>query len=315
MLQVLIGSKIPFMRYRRYAYIFSASIILAGLISVIAHHGFRLGVDFAGGVLVEYRFDQKIQTDHLRKALANGGYGDAEIQASEGGESFLISVPSPEERIAGEAPPSQRILQAVQNEIPGIHGDLLREEVVGPRVGRELRGKAFWAVVLALLGILVYVGVRYEFKFALGGVASIMHDELVILSIISFTNTEITIPIIAALLTIAGYSINDTIVVFDRIRERLKGSGRTADAPLFDLSINQTLSRTIITALTVIFTIEALLFMGGRVIHDFSFAMLVGVGFGTYSSVYVASALALDLTLWSEKRKQAVQAQAARVKA
>jgi preprotein translocase SecF subunit len=315
MLQVLVGHKIPFMKYRKYAYIFSSMLILAGIISFAVHGGLRMGVDFAGGILVEYKFDQKLTADHLRDALGRGGFADAEIQASEGGEAFLIRVPSPEERIAGEAPPSERILRAIQAEFPGVKGELLREEVVGPRVGRELTQKAFWAVILALAGILIYVGIRYEFKFALGGVIALAHDILVVLSLISITDKEFTIPVLAALLTIGGYSINDTIVVFDRIRERLKGSGRAPDAALFDLSINQTLSRTIITALTVILTIEALLFMGGSVIHDFAFAMLVGVGFGTYSSIFVASALALDITLASEKRRKEAEAQAVRVKA
>lgn len=315
MLQVLVGYKIPFMKYRRYAYIFSSLIILAGIVSYFVHGGLRMGVDFAGGILVEYKFDQQVSADHLRTALARGGYADAEIQSSEGGQAFLIRVPAPEERIAGEAPPSEKILRSIQADFPRIKGELLREEVVGPRVGRELSTKAFWAVIVALAGILIYVGVRYEFKFALGGVAALAHDILVVLSMISITNKEFTIPVLAALLTIGGYSINDTIVVFDRIRERLKGSGRAPDAAIFDLSVNQTLSRTIITALTVIFTIEALLFMGGSVIHDFAFAMLIGVGFGTYSSVFVASALALDLSLGAEKRRQAAEAQAARVKA
>lgn len=315
MLQVLLGSKIPFMRYRRYAYIFSILLILAGVASVVIKGGFRLGVDFAGGVMVEYRFDQSIEADQLRSALAAGGWPTAEIQASEGGKAFLVRVPSSEERRAGDASPSTKMLAAIQEQIPGLQGELLREEVVGPRVGRELRGKAFWAVFVALLGILVYVGFRYEFKFALGGVAALSHDVLIVLAFLSFTNKEITIPVIAALLTVGGYSINDTIVVFDRIRERMKGSGRTPDAPVFDLSINQTLSRTVITALTMIFTIEALLFMGGQVIHDFAFAMLVGVAIGTYSSIYVASSIALDLNLSSERRRQAHQAQAAKVKA
>jgi preprotein translocase subunit SecF len=303
------------MRYRRYAYAFSILLILAGVASVVIKGGFRLGVDFAGGVLVEYRFDRQLEADQLRGALAGGGWPTAEIQASEGGEVFLIRVPSDEERLAGEASPSSRILTAIQQEIPGLEGELLREEVVGPRVGRELRGKAFWAVLVALLGILIYVGIRYEFKFALGGVAALTHDVLVVLTFLSFTNKEITIPVIAALLTVGGYSINDTIVVFDRIRERMKGSGRAPDEPIFDLSINQTLSRTIITALTLIFTIEALLFMGGQVIHDFAFAMLIGVAIGTYSSIYVASAIALDLNLSGERRRQAQQAQAAKLKA
>jgi preprotein translocase SecF subunit len=315
MLQVLVGYKIPFMKYRKYTYMFSSMIILAGAISFAVHGGLRMGVDFAGGILVEYKFDQKLSADHLRDALGRGGFSNAEIQASEGGEAFLIRIPSPEERIAGEAPPSERILQVVQAASPGVKGELLREEVVGPRVGRELRTKAFWAVLLVLVGILLYVGVRYEFKFALGAVVALAHDILVVLALISITNKEFTIPVLAALLTIGGYSVNDTIVVFDRIRERLKGSGRSPDAALFDLAVNQTLSRTVITGLATILTLEALLFMGGTVIHDFAFAMLIGVLFGMYSSIYVASALALDITLASEKRRQAAEAQAARVKA
>ncbi|MBD3160846.1 MAG: protein translocase subunit SecF, partial [Candidatus Latescibacteria bacterium] len=293
MLQILLGSRVPFMRYRRYAYVFSIALILAGAASVLMKGGFRLGVDFAGGILVEYRFDRSIAADELRQALAAGEWGgEAEIQASEEGRLFLIRIPSAEVRIAGEEAPSETILALVQDRFPGIEADLLREEMVGPRVGRELQSKAFWAVLVALIGILLYVGIRYEFKFALGGVAALTHDVLVVLSFLSFTNKEISIPVIAALLTVGGYSINDTIVVFDRIRERLKGSGRPLDPQLTDLSVNQTLSRTIITALTLIFTIEALLFMGGQVIHDFAFAMLVGVAIGTYSSIYIASALA-----------------------
>jgi preprotein translocase SecF subunit len=314
MLQVLLGSRIPFMGFRRYTYVFSLALILAGAASVLLKGGFRLGVDFAGGILVEYRFDSVIETDQLRSALARAGWETAEIQASEGGRVFLIRIPSEETRVPGEASPSARILGAIQQEILGVQGDLLREEVVGPRVGRELRGKAFWAVLVALLGILIYVGFRYEFRFAVGGVAALSHDVLVVLSFLSFTNKEISIPVIAALLTVGGYSINDTIVVFDRIRERTKGSGKAPDEALFNLSINQTLSRTIITALTLIFTIEALLFMGGQVIHDFAFAMLIGVAIGTYSSIYVASAIALDLSLASDRRRLAQQAQTAKLK-
>ncbi len=315
MFQLLVGAKVPFISYRRYAYIFSSLILLAGLVSFIAHGGFRLGVDFAGGILVEYRFSHKLEADQLRAALSRGGYPEAEIQASEGGEVFLIRVPSPEERIAGEAPPSDKILAAVQSEIPDIEGELLREEVVGPRVGKELGRKAFWAILFALLGILIYVGIRYEFKFAFGGIVALLHDVLVILAFFSLMNKEITIPVIAALLTIGGFSINDTIVIFDRVRERLKGSGRPADEEIFNLAINQTLSRTLITTLTVLFTTEALYFLGGPVIHDFSLAVLLGVIFGSYSTIFIASALALDLTLAAERRRKAAEAQAARIKA
>jgi len=315
MFQILVGSKIPFMKYRRHAYILSALIILAGAASLIVKGGFRLGVDFAGGILVEYRFDRVIQADDLRAALSGGGWAGAEIQASEGGRTFLIRIPVPDERQAGEQSPSAQMLRLVKEKVPGIEGELLREEFVGPRVGRELRGKAFWAVLISLLLILTYVTIRYEFKYGLGGIIALAHDVLVVMAILSFMNKEITIPVIAALLTVAGYSINDKIVVFDRVRERKKGSGRQADAAMIDMSLNQTLSRTIITGVCVILTLETLLLMGGAVIHDFAFAILVGVLVGTYSSIFIGSGISLDLILAAEDRRLEREERAAKLKA
>ncbi len=294
MLQILQNTRIPFMRYRKFAYMLSGAIIAVGLISVAMHGGFRLGVDFTGGRLMEYRFSQPLQTDHLRQVVDKLGIQGAEIQSiGEGNQDFLIRLPVEEEKLASVSP-SATILQSVLAANPGMQGELRREELVGPRVGRELRGKAVLAVIIALAGIFLYVGIRYEFTFAAGGVISLAHDVLVTLLMFSVFNKEITISVVAALLTIGGYSINDTVVVFDRIREQGKLFSKRSLQDVMDLGVNSTLSRTLITSATVFYTVAALFFLGGEVIHDFAFAMLWGVGFGTYSSVYVASALALE---------------------
>ena len=186
---------------------------------------------------------------------------------------------------------------------PGTTVELRRTESVGPKVGSELRQKAIWAVLCSLGVILLYVGIRYEFKYAFGAVVALLHDVLVTLGVLCFLHREISLTVLAALLTIAGYSVNDTIVVFDRIRERSKALRKEKHSRVMDIAVNETLSRTVITAFTVFLTSLALFIWGGEVLRDFSLAMLVGVGFGTYSSVYVASALALDSWIALDRRK------------
>ncbi|TPW17796.1 MAG: preprotein translocase subunit SecF, partial [bacterium] len=198
---------------------------------------------------------------------------------------------------------ASKIQTALVQRYPGITVETLRQEIVGPKVGRELTGKAFMALLFSVIAIMVYVAFRFHgWEFGLGAAIALFHDTLVTLGIFSMLNKEIGLTVLAAFLTVAGYSVNDTIVVFDRVRENMQKQRKT---PLFDLmnmSINQTLSRTILTVMTVMFTAASLYFLGGEVLHDFALAMLIGVGFGTYSSVFVASALALDLDRWSQKR-------------
>jgi len=195
------------------------------------------------------------------------------------------------------------VREAIRARMPDVEVELRRAEAVGPKVGSELRSKAFWAILGSLGGILLYVGFRYEFKYAFGAVMALFHDVFVTLGLLCFTGREVSLTVVAALLTIAGFSINDTIVVFDRIRERSKALKRESHSRVMDIAVNETLSRTVITSLTVFFTALALFVWGGDVLRDFSFAMVVGVVFGTYSSVYVASALALDIWLWLDRRK------------
>ena len=300
MIQFLVGTNFPFMKYRRYTYVFSGLIILATIAWLVIHRGPRYSVDFTGGDLLQVRASRVLPADEVRKALDAGGVRDYELQQMSGqnANEFMIRA---QVREGQDLFPV--VQQAVQSRIPGVTVELRRTERVGPKVGSELRQKAVWAVLMSLGSILLYVGFRYEFKFALGAVVALFHDVFVTLGMLCFTHREVSLTVLAALLTIAGYSINDTIVVFDRIRERSKALRKEKHSRAMDIAVNETLSRTVITAFTVFLTALALFLWGGEVLRDFSFAMLVGVVFGTYSSVYVASAVALDIWIALDRRK------------
>ncbi len=300
MLQFLIGTDIPFMRFRRFTYLFSGALILATAAWLAMHGGPKYSVDFTGGTLLQIRTSALVAPDHMRAALDQAGYKGLELQQLTGqsADEYLIRMKS-----QSSTDPFPAIQQALESRLGGTKVELRRTEAVGPKVGSELRQKAIWAVLGSLGWILLYVGIRYEFKFALGAVVALFHDVFVTLGVLCFTGREISLTVVAALLTIAGYSINDTIVVFDRIRERAKALRKETHSRAMDIAVNETLSRTIITSLTVFLTAVALLVWGGEVLRDFSFAMVIGVAFGTYSSVYVASALALDIWIWLDRRK------------
>jgi preprotein translocase SecF subunit len=300
-LQFLIGTNIPFMRYRRIAYMFSGTLILATAVWLVMHGGPRYSVDFTGGTLIQIRTPGHVlQADQVRQALDAGGFRGFELQQMAGAnkDEFLLRL-----KEQGGQDPFPQIQRAIESRFAGTPVERRRTEAVGPRVGNELRVKAIWAVLGSLAGILLYVGVRYEFKFALGAVVALFHDVFITLGMLCFTGREVSLTVVAALLTIAGYSINDTIVVFDRIRERNKALRKEKHSRVMDIAVNETLSRTVITSLTVFMCALALFIWGGEVLRDFSFAMLVGVGFGTYSSVFVASALALDIWIALDRRK------------
>jgi len=296
MFQLLIGTDIPFMKWRRFAYVFSGLLLVATL-GWFFTKGPRYSVDFTGGTLLQIRTSEVVPADKLRSALESEGL-QAELQQMTGAEQneYLL-------RFRTEGDPVELVQGAVAKHLPGVTMELRRNETVGPKVGRDLREKATWAILASLGAILLYVGIRYEFKYAFGGVAALFHDVLVTLGCLMFTGREVSLTVVAALLTIAGYSINDTIVVFDRIRERSKALRKEKHARVMDLAVNETLSRTVITAFTVFLAALALFIWGGDVLRDFSFAMLVGVVFGTYSSVYVASAIALDIWIALDRRK------------
>ena len=298
MIQILHGTNIPFMKYRRFAYMISGAVVLATAVWLVMHRGPRQGVDFSGGTLLQIRASRALPADQLRSALDQGGLRGAELQQLTGeGAEYMVRLE------AGEGDVFASVQRAVQAKFPDVQLELRRTETVGPKVGKELGQKAIWAILGSLAGILLYVGIRYEFKFAFGAVVALFHDVFVTLGVLCFLNREVSLTVVAALLTIAGYSINDTIVVFDRIRERSKALRKEKHSRVMDIAVNETLSRTIITAFTVFLTALSLLIWGGEVLRDFSLAMVVGVVFGTFSSVFVASALALDIWIRLDRRK------------
>jgi len=299
MWQLLSGTNYNFMKSRRLAYVISGVLIVGSLVSLVLHGGPRLSIDFAGGVLLQVKFDRVVSAETIRSAVERAGLEGSEIQAVGDGGEVLIRA----KRTGDTKELFLSVEKALQKEIPGLQVDLRRLETVGPKIGKELRGKAVWAVLWSLIGILIYVSWRYEFRFAVGAVVALFHDTFITLGVFSVLNKEISLPIVAALLTIAGYSINDTIVVFDRIREQRRILRRQKMYDIINISVNQTLSRTVITALTTLFAVLALFLFGGEVIHDFAFAMLIGIVIGTYSSIFVASALVLEQTLWGEARR------------
>jgi preprotein translocase SecF subunit len=301
MRQLLVDTKFDFMGRRRYAAIVSGVAILISIVSLVAHGGPRLGIDFSGGTLVQILFDKDVQLDDIRGALSDAGIDNAEIQriSSEHGANREILIRMQQEP---NVDPFTTVKAAISAKMPDLTMELRRQETVGPKIGKELRGKAIWAILFSLLGILIYVSWRYEFKFAVGAVLALFHDVIIVLGLFSVMNKEISLTIIAALLTIGGYSVNDTIVVFDRIREQMRTYRREKLYVVFNMSINQTLSRTIITALTTLFAVLALFLLGGEVLHDFAFAILAGIVVGTYSSIFVASAAVLEIAAFSTKR-------------
>jgi preprotein translocase SecF subunit len=307
MIQILHDTHINFMKYRRYFYIFSLAVMLATVAWLVAHGGPRWSVDFTGGTLMQVQTAKVVPADHVRRALDEAGYRGAEIQASGDGTEFLVRLRAQDEK----KDPFIDMKKQLDTMEPGSNVQLRRVEAVGPKIGEELRSKALWAVLLSLGAILCYVGIRYEFKFALGAVIALFHDVFAALGVICFLNREVSLTVIAALLTLAGYSINDTIVVFDRIRERSKQLHKLSHEEMMNTAMNETLSRTIITSLTVFLATLALYVFGGEVINDFALCMLAGVVFGTYSSIYVASGLALDIWMWLDRKKGVTRAKAA----
>jgi len=273
---------------------------LATIVWLVMHGGPKYSVDFTGGTLLQIRLSQALPADQVRHALDGAGFRGVELQqmTGENRNEYLIRL-----QTESETDVFNSVQQAIRSQNPSVQVDLRSNQHVGPKVGSELRQKALWAILGSLGAILIYVGFRYQFKYALGAVVALLHDVFVTLGLLCFTGREVSLTVIAALLTIAGYSINDTIVVFDRIRERAKALRKEKHSRVMDIAVNETLSRTIITSFTVFLAALSLFIWGGEVLRDFSFAMLIGVVFGTFSSVFVASALALDVWIWLDRRK------------
>ena len=295
---------IKFMSQSRFAYFLSGVLILAGLISMLLQGGPRLSIDFKGGTMVAVQFTEDMNVNDVRQSMRevliegrSHDFSRAEIKHFGSYKDISVRLPIGEEQ-PEDFP--QLIVNHLYDSFPTVvpadyNNFILSIEKVGPKIGAELSGKAVMAIVSALLLILIYISIRFEFKFAVGAIAALAHDILITIGIFSIMDYEISLPIIAAFLTIVGYSLNDTIVILDRVRENVKSMKRTSYSDMVDHSINDSLSRTIITSITTFLVVLILFLFGGEVIHYFAFAMLIGVVVGTYSSMYVACPIVVQL--------------------
>ena len=279
---------------------FSLIVTVSGLLSVLFWHGVPLGVDFKGGTIVYVKFNQDISADPIRTAVEQAGVKDARIQrfGPADNHEFIIGLERKtlDEKVLEEG--KQVIISALKQSPLAGKFEVRGAEIVGPQVGKQLQNQALQATLFSLLGMLVYLAFRFELIYGAAAVVAVFHDTLFTIGVFSLTNTELSLTVIAALLTLIGYSMNDTIVVFDRIRENLKLSRRESMYDLVNKSINQTLSRTILTSGLTFLTVAALFFFGGQVLHGFSFALVIGILIGTYSSIAVAAPMLVGYQEW-----------------
>ena len=280
--------KIDFVGKMKYAIIFSTILTIISIASVIFHGGLNPGIDFAGGSIIQVKFQKDMTAEKIRQALASTTLNNSIIQQF-GPNEFLI-------RTAESLSDQKLMAENLQKPLTAAFSqdyEIRRVEIVGSKVGADFQRKAILAVILSWLAMLVYISWRFEFRYAVGGIIALVHDVVIVTGVISLMNMEFTISILAAIFFIIGYSINDTIVVLDRIRENVKLNPRQKLADTINQSVNQTLSRTILTSFTVFLTVTALYIWGGPVIHDLAFSLLVGVVFGTYSSIFISCPIVL----------------------
>ncbi|MFH2058603.1 MAG: protein translocase subunit SecF [Pseudomonadota bacterium] len=332
------GINIDFIGKQKIGFVLSAILIIVSIGSLIIHKGPNFGIDFVGGTLIQVKFSESVEVGKIRSAMTDMGFNDASVQnfGQAGDNEFLIRTSSPEASTEGL---SNKVSTALKSST-GVMPEIRRTEMVGPQVGKDLRGKALLAIFYSLLFIAIYISGRFELKwmvsgitagslmtvvyfmsvfnvsmaflistaliitliifwvlhlkYAMGAIVALLHDVIITVGIFSILDLDFSLPIIAALLTIIGYSLNDTIIVFDRIRENVKGEKSIDALPLlFNKSINETLSRTILTSTTTLIVLFALYFLGGEIIHNFAFAMIIGIFVGTYSSIFIATPIVL----------------------
>ena len=289
-MEIMTNISFKFMAKRKLAMGFSALLILIAIVSLFTR-GLNLGLDFSGGSLIEVGYQQAVDTETVRVTLARAGYEEAVVTHFGSSKEVLIKV-APREGLTN-ADLSSQILRALQ--IADSSVDMRRVEFVGPQVGEELREDGGMAMLFAIIGILLYVALRFEYRFALGSVAALLHDVIITIGVFSVLQLDFDLTVLAAILAVIGYSLNDTIVVFDRIRENFRRVRKGSSEEVIDQSLNQTLSRTVMTSVTTMLVLLALFFLGGALIHGFATALIVGVLIGTYSSIYVASAMVLAM--------------------
>ncbi len=296
---------IDFVSNRKYAMIFSAILLVVSIAS-IGFQGLKFGIDFTGGTLIEIGYEKTADLEDIRSKLISANYKGTNVQYFGSDTEVLIQL---EPQAATSAQLSSSIIRMLGDGL-----DVRRVEFVGPKVGEELTNDGGLAMLYALIGILIYVAFRFEYRFALGSIAALVHDVIITIGIFSLLQIEFDLTVLAAILAVIGYSLNDTIVVFDRIRENFLSTRHIEPSPIVNDALNQTLSRTLMTSLTTLIVLLALFYLGGEVIHSFAGALIIGVVIGTYSSIYVASSMILALgiskedMLPSEKEKKEIDA-------
>jgi preprotein translocase subunit SecF len=295
------GTHFDFVGKMKIAVGISVALIIISILSVVWHGGLNFGIDFAGGTIIQVKFTKTAPADVIRKSFQGIHIDDAIIQEI-GQDEVIVRTNQP---MTNEL--QTKVGEALTGQFGAGNFDIRRIEFVGPKVGKDLTNKAILAIVFAWVGMLIYIAWRFEFRYALGAIIALIHDTIIVIGALSLLNKEFTLTIVAALLTVIGYSINDTIVVFDRIRENRKKDLKRRLGEIINSSVNETLSRTILTSFTVFLVLIALFFLGGPVIHDFAFALLVGIFVGTYSSIFIASPIVLlfeNIQLSKMKRKK-----------
>lgn len=294
MLEILGKTNFDFMGKRKIAFLFSGIMVLLGLIAVvqISRGAANLGIDFAGGTAVQLKFEQPIRIDEARRALDANGVNNAELQEFGQENKLLVRVKA---STTIEEKTAERVMAVFTKDFPTNKFVVDASTEIGPTIGKKLQEDALIAVVISFIGIILYIAMRFELRFGVAAALATFHDVLAVLGAFYVLDKEITLLVVTALLTLAGYSLTDTVVVFDRIRENLRLRRRETEEATINGAVNQVLSRTIVTSLTVVLVLIPLTLAGGEVLHDFSLALLGGVIFGTYSSVFVASPL---LLLW-----------------
>ena len=286
----------PFMATRKVWYTLSAVLMIVSLGSFFIR-GLNLGIDFTGGVSAEVSFPRVVNVDEVRARLGAAGFREPQVQNFGSARDIAIRLPPDPQQSPGEV--RARLETALRAVDPGAQVTQL--DVVGPQVGNELKASAMWALFFTLLGIFAYIAFRFHtWRLSLGAIFAVLHDPILVLGFFSLTQMSFDLAVVAAILAVIGYSLNDTVVVFDRIRERFESNRRSPSDVILDQSINQTLSRTIMTKVVTSIVVVALLFLGGPVLRGFSAALLIGIIAGTYSSIYISSAIALDFGLTAE---------------
>lgn len=292
----MLEKTIDFLGKRKLAMFFSALLLIASIVS-LAVMGLKLGVDFTGGTLVEVGFEQAADLQVIRSTLQENGFGDATVQHFGTAKDVLIRIKPKADMSSSQL--SSQVFEVVNQNL-ATPGKLRRVEFVGPQVGDELAEDGGLALLYSMFAILVYIAWRFEHKFSLGSVGALIHDVVITLGFFSILQFEFDLTVLAAVLAVIGYSLNDTIVVYDRIRENFRKMRKGSSEQIINLSLTQTLSRTLVTSLTTILVLIALAFLGGEIIHNFAIALLVGVIVGTYSSIFIASPIVLALGISQE---------------